>query len=162
MKKILLHTGEYTLVDDKDFGWLNQWKWYKSTNGYALRNIHKKIGFKQYKNIHIRMHRLIIDAPKNKFTDHINHNKLDNRRSNLRTVNKSQNEHNTDKRRNNTTGYLGVFKGRNKYMARITINGKHIYGGFFKDVKEAALARDKIALKYHGEFARLNFPKGTI
>jgi len=85
MQKIELTKGQFTLVDDEDFNYLNQWKWHISTKGYALRCIWIGSGHKNRKGINIYMHGEVNKTPKGYQTDHINRNKLDNRKSNLRT-----------------------------------------------------------------------------
>lgn len=135
MKTIKLTQGKYVLVDDSDFEWLSQWKWY-FCNGYAMRNKLDRTGL-------IRMHRLINNTPKGLFTDHINRNKLDNQRHNLRTVNKSLNEHNTEVRKNSKSGVKGIFweKRRKKWRSEIMINHKSIFVGYFNNLSKAILAR---------------------
>ena len=104
MRHILLTQGKKAIVDDEDFEWLSKWKWqYKTgTNGK-----YKYPGYaSKWKGA--RMHRLIINAPKGIDVDHINGNGLDNRKKNLRLVNKFQQNQNSIKRRDNTSGYRGV------------------------------------------------------
>lgn len=162
MKEIQLTQGKVALVDDEDFEYLNQWKWYvlitKHTN-YAVH--HNKKGKVEL------MHREIMKTPKGMYTDHINHDGLDNRRCNLRVCTNGQNLANRTPR--GTSKYLGVYfhtfnKGKKgkKYIycvSNIRVNGKTIALGYFKSEKEAALAYDEAAKKYHGEFANLNFTK---
>ncbi len=125
MKKIQLSQNKFCLVDDEDFDMLNKHKWY-FCNGYAMRNKASHCGL-------IRMHRVINNTPDGFFTDHINRNKLDNRKCNLRTVTKSQNEHNTPERKNNKYGIKGVYldKRRNKWKAEIMINNKKLFLGYY-------------------------------
>ena len=63
-----------------------------------------------------------------------------------------------EKQKNNTSGYKGVTyrKSRNCWEARIMLNGKTVYTGCFDNKEEAALAYNKVAIKYHGEFAKIN------
>src|SRR4051812_32510094 len=106
MAKIRLAGGHITEVDDADFEWLNQWKWHLSTSGYATRTQYiKGSGRKNQKNIIIRMHRLIMNCPEGLFVDHINGNKLNNRRANLRLATQTDNHQNRGKQNNNTSGY---------------------------------------------------------
>ena len=81
---------------------------------------------------------------------------LDNRKKNLRIVTRSQNEWNRGKQKNNTTGYKGVILSRGRYVARIRVKSKLIYLGSYIDKKEAAKSYNMGAIKYHGEFAKLN------
>jgi hypothetical protein len=140
MKKIELTKGKFAIVDDEDFEWLNQWKWQYDSHGYATRKLWI-IGGKG-KTEKIYLHRLIMDNPTNKEVDHINRNKLDCRKSNLRLVTHSQNLLNRPANSNNTSGYKGVFfdKSRNKWKAMIKINYRSIFLGRFNTAKEASNA----------------------
>ena len=105
------------------------------------------------------LHRLIVDF---EIVDHINRNKLDNRRANLRSATQGQNTVNSGPQKRNKSGYKGVFQGKNKsYHVHLTSNSKSVYIGTYKTAAEAALAYDEAAKKYHGEFAYLNFPDGV-
>lgn len=88
--------------------------------------------------------------------DHINRNRLDCRRSNLRSATISQSNYNRGRNKNNTSGFRGVgFKGCH-YRATVTKDRKQIYCGSFNTSEEAAMARDKVTKVLHGEFASLN------
>jgi len=152
-KKIPLSKGQFALVDEADFDWLNQWKWFYLNPGYAARSV--RIGKKVIK---ILMHREITKAPKGMETDHINENKVDNRRINLRVCTKGQNNRNRGKLSTNTSGYKGVYwhKYSKKWTASIAYNGKKYFLGYFVDKKEAAKAYDKAALTMHKEYANIN------
>jgi hypothetical protein len=160
-KEIQLTQGKIALVDDADYEWLNQWKWYafKNRSGAWYARRFKKTDLRP--RVNVFMHRLILNAREGMEVDHANHDTLDNRRENLRECTKSQNMHNAGKNKRNTTGYKGVWwkSTDNQYAAAIKINGKRIYLGRFTDPVKAALAYDEAAKKYHGEFAYLNFPK---
>lgn len=156
-KEISLTQGKVALVDVEDYDYLNQWKWYAHKNKndmfYAIRKI-KRYG----KRITIRMHREIIKPPDNMFTDHINRDSLDNRRSNLRICTYSQNRMNSKKNKNNTSGYRGVdwHKIAKKWRACIRINKKNKFLGYFNTKEQAALAYNGAAKKKFREFANLN------
>jgi hypothetical protein len=160
MKYIELVGGNIAIVDNDNYDWLNQWKWYRHSEGYAVRVQHVKLGFKKYKNKTIRMHILVNKTPSGFQTDHLNENRLDNRRCNLRTCTKSENMQNRGKTAINTSGYKGVYLNKRvkikKWMSMIQANGKSIYLGYFKTKKEAALAYNKAASKYHGRYANFN------
>lgn len=142
MKKIKLTQGYEAIVDDEDFEYLNQFKWYYC-NGYAMRN--KLLSIEGETQGLVRMHRIINNTPEGLFTDHINRNKLDNRRSNLRTVTKSLNEHNKGIRTRNRSGVNGVCwnKSRNKWQVEIMVNRKHLFLGYYSTLEEASKARSK-------------------
>ena len=154
--KIKLTQNKYAIVDDEDFKSLSKYKWYVAKRGYGFYAQRHIIIDK--KHINQQMHRVILNAKKNKEVDHVNGNTLDNRKSNLRIVSRSQNEWNRDKQKNNSTGYKGItYVKRDKlFIARIRVYGKLIYLGGFKDKKRAAEAYNKGAKQYHGKFARLN------
>jgi hypothetical protein len=155
VKYILLTQGKKTIVDDEDFEWLSQWKWqYRiSSNGkykyqgYAYRNAKC-----------IRMHREIIHAPKGIDVDHINGDTLDNRKDNLRLVNNFQQNQNSAKRRDNTSGCRGVnfFKRLNKWIVRIQVNNKRLFLGYFNNKEDAVKVYIKASKKYFKEYARLD------
>jgi hypothetical protein len=169
MKKIPLTgisgKGLYAIVDDYDYDYLRQWGWYvvyKSPGGppYAVRDLWKD---ERTGNIrHVAMHRIVLGVcDKDLLVDHINHDTLDNRKSNLRITNSLGNSRNSLKRRTNLSGYKGVSwsKPTNKWRARIMIEKKEVMIGLFTDKLEAARAYDKAALEHFGEFAHINFPE---
>ena len=152
MKKIKLTQGKFALVSDIDYTYLNQWKW--CVAGYAKRH-------GQNNKLYIYMHKVILRRMgyyRCNRGDHINGNKLDNRRSKLRPATDLQNRRNQYKYKNNTSGYKGVYwlKTNKKWMAQIKITGRAKYLGSFVNKKEAAKAYNKAAKKHFGKFARLN------
>jgi len=148
MRKIKLTQGKYTIVDDNDFERLNQWKWCYNSWGYA------KMG-QNYKTI--LMHRLIMKTPEGMETDHINGDRLDNRRSNLRICTNAQNHWNRKKQKNNTSKYTGIrwHKEGKKWEATVQFNKKKIYLGLFKNKTEAAKNYNQKARELFGEYIRL-------
>jgi len=153
MKKIDLSTktypNVYAFVDDADFELLNQWKWSTNSIGYAVRfkYIGRINGKPKYKPVY--MHRVINNTPIGLETDHIDRNKLNNQRHNLRSVNKSQNGRNKNINPRNTSGFTGVywFKRLKKWRARILIDRKEISLGYFLNIKDAVIAREKMIVK---------------
>lgn len=143
MKEIYLTQNKQVMVDDADYDFLNQWKWYFANNGYAMRSIYlgKINGKYKYKNIF--MHHLIINPFKDLEVDHINRNRLDNRKENLRLVTSSQNKINCIKRKHNTSGYKGVSweKRCKKWVAYLTFNKIRKHLGYFHNIQGAILAR---------------------
>lgn len=152
MKKIKLTQGKYALVDKSDYDLLMHWTWSYAKVGYAAAwdKVTKKI---------IYMHRLLNRTPKGLSTDHVNGNKLDNRRSNLRTCTQSQNTANRGLLKNNTSGAKGVHKrkDRNKspWMAYIDIENGRKYLGNFPTKREAIKAHEEAFNNYFLEFARV-------
>ena len=102
----------------------------------------------------IRLHRLITNAPENKQVDHINRERNDNRRSNLRICTRSENSKNRGIRSDNLSGITGVFwnKKVNKWNANISINGKQKNLGYYKQKEDAIKVRMEAEEKYYGEF----------
>ena len=149
-RKIPLTRGKHAVVDKEDFDYLNQWKWNLLACGYASRTQYLGGGRKNEKKMMIYMHSVINKTPKGLRTDHINHNTLDNRRCNLRTVTASQNGINRKGLQiNNKSGYAGVYWSQNRWNAEIKINQIKIFLGCFKDKADAILARKNGELKYH-------------
>lgn len=136
------------MVDDEDFKWLNESKWYFNNTGYAVRG----------NPIKLLMHRVIINAPKGIEVDYINLNRLDNRKVNLRLCTRADNCHNREKYKCNTSGYKGVYwdNKAKKWSAKIRNNNKLINIGFFNDKLEAARAYDFEAIKLFKNFSKLN------
>jgi len=146
MKKIQLSNGGFTIIDSEDFNWLSQFRWRKDNVGYASYG--KRVNGK-YKVI--SMHRLLNNTPDNLQTDHINRNRLDNRKENLRSVTSQENHFNRNIQSNNTSGYVGVHwnKNREKWFAQIKLGGKSIFLGRFNDIKDAIMARKEAEGKYY-------------
>jgi len=145
--------GNIVLIDEEDLYKLNGNKITISTNGYPITTYKHKIYY---------IHKLVLDLPESD-VDHINRNKLDNRKSNLRLVTESNNSANSGVRINNTTGYKGVmyFKRDCNWHAQITHNYQKIHIGYFDTPEEAAHAYDKKAYELFGEqFVKKNPRKG--
>ena len=151
MKKIFLTQNKVALVDDEDYEYLNQWKWYAHKKG-------KKWYAESWTGYKIKMHTLIMNTPINFEVDHKDHNGLNNQKYNLRICTHSQNVKNSSKRSDNTSGYKGVFwyKQTNKWAAGISVNNKRIHLGYFEHKEDAAKAYNIAAIEHHGEFAQLN------
>lgn len=164
MKKIELSQGQFAIVDDCDFEEVSKYKWCadKSRNNgyYAVRAI--SVSGKSKK---IYMHRHILEINDSKIhVDHINENKLDNRRSNIRIASLAENSRNRKKTKGRSSKYKGVtwFKRDSRWAAQINHNGKGIRLGYFENEIDAALAYNVAAKNLFGEFAKLNeFTKPT-
>lgn len=154
-RKIPLANGKgEALVDNEDYDWLIKFNWSYS-QGYVSRGITNNS-----KRENVLIHRLLMNVTdSNLYVDHINHNTLDNRRSNLRIVTQKQNSQN---RKKNNGKNSSIFKGVSisndgkKWVATTSFNSKQIYIGIFNTEMEAAKAYDKKALELFGEYACTN------
>ena len=163
MNKIELTLGKFAIVDADDFERVSEFKWCYNNwgTGYADRRQH--IGYKDGKQIrkNIYMHRFIMGVEDSKVhVDHINHDTLDNRKSNLRLCTHVENMRNRKIQKGGSSKYKGVYKYSDNrvkpFKAKIQFNYKNIYLGTFATELEAAIAYNKAALHYFGEFALLN------
>ena len=157
MKKIKLTRSLYAIVDDADYEELSKHKWcaMKTKWGfYATRKSPKKNG----KRHTIRMHRQILGLKHGdpRQGDHQNHNTLDNRRANLRICTNQENSMNQKSPPDTASQFKGVSWYYKKWIAGIKVNGVRKHLGSFVSEKDAALAYNKAAKKYFGEFACLN------
>lgn len=144
--------NEAFYFDLEDYDIIKNIGWSCNSQGYIIGNI--TINGKQR---HIGLHRLIMGSPEKMMVDHINGNKLDNRKSNLRICNNKENTRNSSVQKRNKLSAKGVsITHSNTYQAQIQVDGKLKYLGSYKTIKEAADAYDLAAQKYFGEFARLN------
>lgn len=162
MATVPLSKGKVALVDDEDYEWLMQRRWYyvSTRSGYASTRETNAQG----RPITIYMHRLILNAAPDQQVDHINHDTLDNRRCNLRLATKTQNRQNQTKHRlyqgrATSSQYKGVSwcNFRKKWTASITKDRIRKWLGAFTDEIEAARAYDSAAREHFGEFAHTNF-----
>lgn len=147
MKKISLTKGKFAIVDNEDYERLKQYKWQYNNIGYASRDI--VIDGKPKK---LLMHRDIMNTPKGMDTDHINGERLDNRKINLRIVTHQKNMWNIKKMPNhNTSGHMGVSWqiNRHKWQVGIKVSGKRIHIGNFLYIQDAIKAYQLAKIKYH-------------
>lgn len=161
--RIPLHSRKYNdlfaLIDEEDVSSVSRYRWC----------LHVDVGGHRYAVTStrptLRMHRLIMAATTGEDVDHINHDGLDNRRSNLRCCLRRENvRHRRGPQRNGTSGFLGVTLDKRRvhqkrpWLAQISTSGQYKYLGSFATAEEAARAHDNAARALHGEFASLNFP----
>ncbi|MCI9298114.1 MAG: hypothetical protein HFI10_11830 [Lachnospiraceae bacterium] len=156
MREIPLTHGKTAIVDDVDFERLGIHHWSCCKAGYAMR------GFRDNgKMVYLKMHHAVIGKPPPGYVvDHINGNRLDNRRGNLRFVTFQQNSFNTRKHQveNVTSRFKGVsyMRDKHKWRSRIMIGGREKHIGLYGTEEEAALAYNEAAKSYFGEYAKLN------
>jgi len=149
--------ARYARVDPEDYDKLNCYDWQcieSSNTFYAVRIVLEKAHLRT-----IRMHREIMQAPKERVVDHHDHNGLNNRKSNLTIATAAENRRHSRKTKGRTSKYKGVHldKRTGRWQATICCNYKHTFLGRFDDEIEAAKVYDEAAKKYHKEFAVLNF-----
>lgn len=161
MKTIALHgkygKGKSVIVDDADYYNLASYRWVVNYYGYAVRSAHKDLGL----NCTMLLHRQVMNPTKDQLIDHINGNRLDNRRSNLRIATHSENQRNRGKQNNNTSGFKGVVflksdQRRKKWAAQIKANGKQIRIGYYHTAEEASQAYTEASNKHYGEFSHVS------
>ena len=152
--KIQLTKGYKAIIDKEDFEKVNKYSWHFS-NGYPYARINHKL---------IKIDRYILGQENNKLhIDHINGDGLDNRKSNLRMVTRSQNMMNKRKKQTcfgtpTSSKFKGVFweKGCKKWRVQVTLNKKRHHIGLFVNELDAAIAYDQAATKMFGEYALTN------
>lgn len=157
-KLIPLTRDKFSIVDDEDYESLSKTKWQCTSDGRAAAHYNVK-----GKTRRVYMARLITDCPADKVVDHINRDRLDNRRCNLRICSRQENNRNRILNVPKTSRFMGVHfrksrKSGKRWCAYIW-HGKHEFIGYYLTEEEAARARDQKALEYFGDFAVLNFPK---
>lgn len=137
----------------KEYSWHTTWK-KDAKSYYVSRTIYLGTENNRAKYETVFLHNHIMRQPKGKVVDHINHNTLDNRVSNLRIANKAQNcKHRKGKNSNNTSGYRNVSKVGNKWVVQLQVDGKNTCLGKFDDVHEAGKFAKEMRTKHYGEFA---------
>ncbi len=152
-------TGGKVMIDD-EFGWLANFKWHVTKQGYAIHYVTKKDTdfWRQPTKTAIHMHRIIAGLTRDdkRVVDHINHAKLDNRSENLRICTSAENLRNQISKKR----YKGVFllqgKRKKKWQSIIIFNRERHYLGTFATEQEAAMAYNDAATQLFGEYACLN------
>ena len=131
------------LIDPDDYEKIKDESFCLTLKGYVYSGKHKLL------------HRILMEAPDGMDVDHINGDKLDNQKSNLRICTHQENMMNQGKQKNNTSGFKGVSfdKQRQKFKAHINIYGKKKHLGYFEKAEDAHEAYKKGCVKYHGDFA---------
>lgn len=139
---VMYNTGNRVILDLNDVEKVKPYRWYEDC-GYAVS---------WNSGSHLKMSRLIMDAPSSLFVDHINHNTLDNRRDNLRIVTPQQNNMNVKPRDKKTISGVNRHNPSGKWKAVISINGKPKHLGLFENIEDAIAARKAAEEKYYGEY----------
>lgn len=144
------HKGEEFWFDKEDYNLIKNYCWRKNKQGYILSRLSNSTKT-------IFLHDLVMNADytNGEEVDHIKHIGHDNRKSQLRLVDKSKNQRNTGLRCDNKSGVKGVFYKKDKglWVARITVNKKRIFLGSSKDFDKAVRLRKEAEEKYFGEYS---------
>jgi hypothetical protein len=154
--EVPLTKGAVALIDERDTERVLARKWYcREVEGlrYAVT--------KNYPGPRLQMHRFILNAQPGECVDHINHNGLDNRRSNIRICTFAQNLWNQRPQQDSTSPFRGVHlcKITGRWRATIRVNGKRQHLGYYDSPGIAAMVYDEMAKRLYGEFACLNLPE---
>lgn len=140
---MIASNGKSFMIDKCDLETVKDYCWTFDNNGYVIsgRNV--------------RIHRLIMNPPKGMTVDHINGDRSDNRRCNLRVCTQAQNSHNKHSSPLNKSGKIGVYLNKKslKWIAQIGVNNKTIHLGTYENLDDAISARKEAEEKYYGEFA---------
>jgi len=143
--------GKALLIDDDDYRHYLSHSWSVHRKGYLIYSS---------RGTGLRFHRLVMNAKPGQLVDHINGDRLDNRKSNLRLCDNSKNLANRGPQKNNTSGFKGVYwaKDVKKWKAQIAFQGKRMYIGSTSNIYEAVKMYDNKAVELFGEFAKPNLP----
>jgi hypothetical protein len=163
VRGIPLTKGKIAIIDEEDYGRVSSYRWCARNDYDGAFYAQRSMRINHKKNMML-MHRFImgLELGDGKIIDHINHNGVDNRRVNLRVVSRSINCINCKPRKNNTTGFRGVYREKrcsSKWQVLIRIDGKYRHFGLFSDPVSAARHYDAVVSKYRGSIAILNFPR---
>ena len=143
---VTIRDGSSFMIDANDEGIIKPYCWYKNSSGYIVRREGNSIKL---------LHRELLNVPKNMVVDHINGDKTDNRRQNLRACSYSQNAMNIHNPRANASGYTGVIwdKAAQRWKAQICVNKVRKHLGAFTDKEKAVKARKEAEKLFFGEYA---------
>lgn len=147
----VLHIGKSEfLFDAEDLSLIESRSWYKDKDGYLVSCYYFN-GRRRF----VRFHRIVMKAKPGQCVDHINKNRADNRKCNLRCCKRAENDRNRSTYSNNTSGVPGVCfdKQRKKWVASISFNKKRILIGRFVSKEDAVRARLEKELELFKEFA---------
>jgi hypothetical protein len=151
--RVFLAKDKSSVIDSESWELVSLFPWWAINSSGRLYAI-------SYQRPAILMHRLLLDCPDDLFVDHKNGDGLDNRMQNLRICTHAENMRNRKRCSNCSSRFKGVHwdSHEKKWRAKIGLDGRYVRLGRFNSETQAALAYDKAARQFHGEFARVNFP----
>lgn len=156
----IAHRSQSALIDDDDYGRCQQHTWRLLPNGYVASHALRSLGIRM-----LYLHRFVLgDIPAGCEVDHINGDRLDNRRENLRIATRHVNQVNRHKQNNrNKSGVRGVSWDRRerKWAVHICLHRKHIGLGTFRTIEEATAVRRAAELRYFGEYCPIPAGQST-
>lgn len=160
-KLIQLTKGKLATVDDADFDWLSKYRWHLQSAGYAARR--EGTGNGNRGKI-VLMHRVILGIPSGLRGDHIDGDKLNNTRANLRIATAQENNRNRKPLEGSSSHFKGVCWNRQvgKWRAQIMVARRTRTIGDYATELQAAAAYDTEARRLFGPFAWLNFPERQV
>ncbi len=150
MTLLFTSKGEPIKISDRDWDYAANFLWYIGNDGYPSR-----MSSVSGKRKRLLLHREIMSPKGRDVVDHINHDKADCQRDNLRICTNTENIRN-GRKRSGAAPYKGISRKRGKWGAWIMVNHKSIWLGCFTEAIDAARAYDAAAIKHHGEFACIN------
>jgi hypothetical protein len=151
---VSLH-GKLVLIDEIDYFDLCQFNWRKIPKGYVIRSVNYRDGNGGWVRDCEYLHRRILKLTKGNrhiMVDHINGNKLDNRRCNLRICNNAENQWNSNVKVTNKSGYRGVIWSKGAWQAGITVDRKYFYIGRYLTAEDAYAAYCEVAQEIQKDF----------
>jgi hypothetical protein len=142
--------GGIVVVDEGDYALVVPFAWRINDSGYAVADMPTPSGWRS-----VRMHRYILALTENDEVevDHLDGNKRDNRRANLRVCTHAENMKNVRVHRDTLSGLKGAHKSGDQWESRIMVDGKRMFLGIFETPEDAHNAYVAASLKYHGDFA---------
>jgi hypothetical protein len=157
---IPLTKGQQALVDTSDYDRLMQiGRWCYSKSGYAVHYYTDEFGRRKT----LYMHRAVVDyalrnAPPGMQVDHVNNERIDNRRENLRLATRSQNQAHKRQQGHSQSPFKGINRNTGRWEVRIRYAGQRYNLGRYDDPEEAAWMYDAACRLLYNEFAGCNFP----
>lgn len=141
-------TNAYALIDPEDYDLVWNYDWHQNNAGYAVSSVRQN-----GRRVYVRMHRLIMNPPDDLLVDHINGNTIDNRRSNLRICNTSENVKNRVMQKRNKVGEKNIsVRKSGRFEAGVISNGIR-HRKMFDNLADAKKYVHDKRIELHGEFA---------